>query len=82
MNNVVKLITGIMVCLCMCLLACPVMGIASDNYGHGAIPIENDLRNIDSTGTQLSLGDDSTAADIPIGFDFNFYGNDRGLCSK
>jgi hypothetical protein len=51
------------------------MGETVDQYRHVAISIDNNLRNINSTGVLLSLGDDDTAADVPIGFDFSFYGN-------
>ncbi|UCD27749.1 MAG: immunoglobulin domain-containing protein [Planctomycetota bacterium] len=75
MNNISKVITGFLVCLCVCILARPTNGVTVDQYGHAAFPIDNNLRDISATGTQLLLGDDDTAVDIPIGFDFQFYGN-------
>ncbi|RDK82963.1 HYR domain-containing protein, partial [Marinirhabdus gelatinilytica] len=32
--------------------------------------------DISATGTNVTLGDDAVVADLPIGFTFNFYGND------
>jgi hypothetical protein len=81
MNNISKVITGYLVCLCVCLIAQPAISVIADRYGHAAMPIDNNLRNISATGTQLLLGDDDTAADIPIGFDFQFYGNIYGTVS-
>jgi hypothetical protein len=75
MSNILKVITGSLACLCISLIAQPATGLTVDQYGHVAIPIDNNLRNIGATGTQLVLGDDDTAVDVPIGFDFQFYGN-------
>ncbi len=54
-------------------LAVPFPG--PDAFGYTGSEIGNNLRNISSTGTQFSLGDDQTTGPINLGFAFDYYGN-------
>ena len=46
-----------------------------DGAGYTGSSIANNLRDISSSGTFVSLGDDSVSAANAIGFPFTFYGN-------
>jgi hypothetical protein len=46
-----------------------------DDFGYMSTPIPVDLRDVSTTGTPLSLGDDHVSGAIPIGFSFPFYNN-------
>ena len=45
-----------------------------DGFGHVAVDAQFNLRDISTTGTQLALGDDSTAS-VGLGFDFDYFGS-------
>jgi len=45
-----------------------------DAFGYNSTEIANTLRNISTTGTFISLGDDQVSGTVPLGFNFNFYG--------
>jgi hypothetical protein len=53
--------------------ATPIPG--PDAAGYTGVGIPNNLRDISSSGTFLSLADDQVSAAIPLGFSFDFYGN-------
>jgi hypothetical protein len=72
----------IIVCTVFCLLLC-VAGLASatefpgpDDFGYTAQNIPFNLRDVSTSGTQVSLKDDEVSDAIPLGFSFNFYGKD------
>jgi len=46
-----------------------------DAFGYSSTEITNTLRNISTTGTFIGLGDDQVSGAIPLGFNFDFYGN-------
>ncbi len=45
-----------------------------DAFGHVAMAIAPNLRNISASGTFIPLSDDQVSGAIPLGFSFNFYG--------
>jgi hypothetical protein len=46
-----------------------------DAYGYFSREVNNILRNVSTTGTFISLSDDQVSGAIPLGFNFDFYGN-------
>jgi hypothetical protein len=46
-----------------------------DAYGYFSREVNNILRNVSTTGTFISLGDDQVSGAIPLGFNFDFYGS-------
>ena len=82
MKNVQKNITIVSMCLVVFLMVLPVSAVGPDDYGYMTLETDpNSLRNISTTGIYMPLGDDSTVVDIPIGFDFEFYGNTYSVIS-
>lgn len=72
----------IIVSMVFCLLLC-VAGLASatefpgpDDFGYTAQSIPFNLRDVSTSGTQVTLRDDQVSDAIPLGFTFNFYGRD------
>jgi hypothetical protein len=55
-------------------VAAPLSSIGPDAFGYSGAAISNNLRDISSSGTFLSLGDDQVSGAINTGFNFNFYG--------
>jgi len=72
----------IKVSVVFCLLLC-VAGLAwaaeyagPDDFGYTAESIPFNLRDVSTSGTQVSLGDDDVSDAIPLGFTFIFYGRE------
>lgn len=55
-------------------LAVPLSATSPDAFGYSGAAIANNLRNVSTSGTFVSLGDDQTSGAINIGFNFDFYG--------
>lgn len=55
-------------------LAVPLSSTGPDAFGYNGTATASNLRNIRSSGTFISLGDDQTSGAINIGFNFDFYG--------
>lgn len=55
-------------------LAVPLSSTGPDAFGYSGTATASNLRNISSSGTFISLGDDQTSGAINIGFTFDFYG--------
>ncbi|MCI5223070.1 MAG: hypothetical protein D3924_10440 [Candidatus Electrothrix sp. AR4] len=47
-----------------------------DDFGYSVVELENELRDISVTGVPVPLRDDQVSGAIPIGFTFEFYGNE------